>query len=105
MATDIRIAATSADGGRLLLGDADVELRGGRIAAGLAAGFLDRLDGGAMALIGNANSPLYNAALGGGSYAPGAGTLVSARSLTLRYGQYALFQNTGVAGVKSAAVM
>ena len=59
----------------------------------------------ALQLIGNGNSPLYNPQLGGGFYAPGATTTVAARSLTVRFGGYALFQNTGLPGISSGVVL
>lgn len=108
-ASDIRIVATSGGGGRVLMPDADVELRGTRIAAGLATGFIDALAAGgagvASTLVNNANSALYNANLGGGFYDQSAGTLLSARSLTVRYGDYALFQNTALPGSSAGVVL
>ena len=108
-ARSIMVAATSAAGGRLLFDDADLELRGGRVAAGLAPGFIGVLSSGgtevASGFVGNGNSTLYNANLGGGSYASGASTILTARTLTIRYADYALFQNTGVAGLTSGAVL
>ena len=109
VARSIMVAATSAAGGRLLFDDADLELRGSRIAAGLAPGFVSALATGgtdvASGFVNNANSALYNASLGGGFYAPGASTILAARTLTVRYGDYALFQNTAVAGLTSGAVL
>ncbi|MDJ0276641.1 filamentous hemagglutinin N-terminal domain-containing protein [Sphingomonas sp. 2R-10] len=110
-AATIHLIATSDAGGRLLLGDNDLDLRGNRIAAGLAPGFLDTLAPGdagraqAQALIGNPNSPLYNAQLGGGFFAPDATTMIAARSLSVRFGDYALFQNTAVPGRSSGVVV
>jgi len=110
-AATIHLVSTSSAGGRLLLDGADVELRGDRIAAGFASGFLDTLQPGAAgqlqarALIGDPNSPLYNPLLGGLAYAPDATTTLSARSLTVRFADYALFQNTGVGGNTSGVVL
>ncbi len=110
-ASAIHVAATSAAGGRLLFDTADLDLRGNRIAVGLGAGFLNRLNDDATVtevvagLVGNANSALYNANLGGGAYDPSASTTVSAHSLTVRYGDYALFQNTGVARTNTGIVL
>jgi filamentous hemagglutinin family protein len=110
-ASAIHVAATSTAGGRLLFDTADLDLRGNRIAVGLGAGFLNLLNDDATVtqvvagLVGNANSALYNANLGGGTYDPSAPTTVSAHSLTVRYGDYALFQNTGVARTNTGIVL
>ena len=110
-ASDIRVTATSAAGGRLLFNDADLDLRGDRIAVGLAPGFLDGLTPGeagraqALAYINDGNSALYNAGLGGGFYDPAATTIVSAHTLNVRFADFALFQNTGVPGRFSGAVL
>ena len=103
-AANIHVVATRDGGGRLLFDGSDVELRGNRIAMGLAPGFIDTLQPGnagliqAQSLISNGNSALYNAQLAGGFYDPSATTTLSARSLTVRFGDYALFQNTAVPG-------
>ncbi|WP_294202362.1 filamentous hemagglutinin N-terminal domain-containing protein [uncultured Sphingomonas sp.] len=103
-AANIHVVATRDGGGRLLFDGSDVELRGSRIAMGLAPGFIDTLQPGnagliqAQSLISNGNSALYNAQLAGGFYDPSATTTLSARSLTVRFGDYALFQNTAVPG-------
>ncbi|WP_433910753.1 filamentous hemagglutinin N-terminal domain-containing protein [Sphingomonas yabuuchiae] len=103
-AANIHVVATRDGGGRLLFDGSDVELRGNRIAMGLAPGFIDTLQPGnagliqAQSLISNGNSTLYNVQLGGGFYDPAATTTLSARSLTVRFGDYALFQNTAVPG-------
>ncbi|MCC2975697.1 filamentous hemagglutinin N-terminal domain-containing protein [Sphingomonas sp. PL-96] len=110
-AETIRVEATSSGGGRLLLDGADLELRGNRIAVGLGASFLDTLLPGepgktqAVALVGNPNSALYNSQLGGGFYDPNATTTVAARTLTVRFGDYALFQNTAIPGQTSGVVL
>ena len=110
-ASDIRVHATPTAGGRLLFGDANLDLRGMRIAVGLAPGFLDALAPGeagraqARAFVGDGNSALYNAGLGGGFYDPSATTIISARSLNLAFTDYALFQNTGVPGRFSGVVL
>jgi filamentous hemagglutinin family protein len=110
-AETIRVEATSSGGGRLLLDGADLELRGNRIAVGLGASFLDTLLPGepgkaqAVALVGNPNSALYNSQLGGGFYDPNATTTVAARTLTVRFGDYALFQNTAIPGRTSGVVL
>ncbi|PTQ65181.1 filamentous hemagglutinin family protein [Sphingomonas sp. PP-CE-3G-477] len=103
-ANAIHVVATRDGGGRLLFDGSDVELRGTRIAIGLAPGFISTLQPGAagiaqaQSLIGNGNSALYNPQLGGGFYDPGSTTTLSARSLTVRFGDYALFQNTAIPG-------
>ncbi len=110
-ASAIHVATTSVAGGRLLFDTADLDLRGNRIAVGLGAGFLNLLNDDATVtqvvagLVGNANSALYNANLGGGAYDPSAPTTVSAHSLKVRYGDYALFQNTGVARTNTGIVL
>lgn len=110
-AATIHLIATSDAGGRLLLGDNDLDLRGNRIAAGLTTGFLDTLQPGdagraqAQALIGNPNSALYNTQLGGGFFAPDATTMIAARSMSVRFGDYALFQNTAVPGRSSGVIV
>ncbi|MGY4398467.1 filamentous hemagglutinin family protein [Sphingomonas sp. UYAg733] len=110
MAREINVVATSTAGGRLLFDTADLELRGSRIAVGVAPGFIDGLNGVSFdqvitGFVGNANSPLYNANIGGGFYDAAAPTTVAAHSLTVRYGDYALFQNTGAAGQSSGVVL
>lgn len=103
-ATSLHVIATSSAGGRLLVEGADLDLRANRIAVGLAPGFIDTLVDGpeglaqANALIGNPNSSLYNPLLGGGFYDPDATVTVAARSMSLRIGEYALFQNTAIPG-------
>ncbi len=103
-ANAIHVVATRDAGGRLLFDGSDVELRGSRIAVGLAPGFIDTLQPGAaglaqaQALIGDGNSALYNPQLGGGFYDLNATTTLSARTLTVRFGDYALFQNTAIPG-------
>ena len=110
-ARTIRVVATSSAGGRLLFDDAALELRGDRIAVGLGAGFVDTLSDGpegiaqAAALLGSGNSALYNSQLGGGAYDPAATTTLSARTLTVRFGDYALIQNTAVPGRFSGVVL
>gem|GEM_PF-1715826 len=110
-AQTIHVVATSDAGGRIYAEGADVELRGNRIAVGLAPGFIDTLQPGdagseqAAALIGNANSALYNPLLGATVYSPDATTTLAARSLTVRFGDYALFQNTGIPGSTSAVTL
>ncbi|MDB5695994.1 MAG: Filamentous hemagglutinin family N-terminal protein [Sphingomonas bacterium] len=106
-ASVIRVTATATAGGRLLFDTADLDLRGSRIGVGQADAFLNPIGFGSATglsaadvgaqFVGNPNSSLYNATFGGSPYAPDT-NLVSARSLTVRYTDYALFQNTGVPG-------
>jgi filamentous hemagglutinin family protein len=110
MANAIWVRATPTAGGRLLFGDANLDLRGDRIAVGLSDGFVDDLQGASVEsvitnFVGNANSALYNATLGGGGYDAAAPILVSANSMTVHYGQYALFQNTGPARTSTGVVL
>ncbi|WP_169715670.1 beta strand repeat-containing protein [Sphingomonas mucosissima] len=110
-AQTLHVVATSDAGGRLYVDGADLELRANRIAVGLAPGFIDTLQPGeagiaqAAALIGNANSALYNPLLGGAAYAPDATTTLAARSLTVRFGDYALFQNSAIPGQNSGVTL
>jgi hypothetical protein len=104
-ATTLRIAATTDAGGRILVPGVDLDLRADRIGAGLDASFLSTLgltpggipaaaDAVARTYVANSNSTLYDANFfGAGIYT--APTLVTARSMTVRYTDYALFQNTG----------
>ena len=128
-ATIIRIEATATGGGgRILLGatqpgttnpdpgSANLELRGTKIGVGQAQGFLQSLgllSGGApldsatvsAQFIGNANSTLYNAVIGGAPYNPVDQVLLSARTLTVRVGDYALIQNTGSTGTSAGTIL
>ena len=113
-ASAIRVAATSDAGGRLLFDTADLDLRGARIGVGQASGFLDAIGVGSAAgqtpeavttaFVGNPNSALYNPAFGGVTY-PALSALVTARSLTVRYSDYALFQNTSAPGQNSGVAL
>ena len=99
LASVIAIAAESSGGGRLLAGDANLDLRGVYIGLGQAA-FLGQIGlapgsspqpNGTInnVYIGNPNSTLYRAP------APYSDRIVlTANRLTVTYGQYALFQNT-----------
>jgi hypothetical protein len=105
----IQVVASPDAGGRLLFEGANLELRGRRIGVGQSAGFLDTIGfdeatGQPVAqveslYVGNANSSLYNSTFGGSPYTPTGVTLVSANTLTVRYTDYALFQNTGAPGL------
>ncbi len=128
-ASIIRVEATATGGGgRILLGatqpgttnpdpgSANLELRGTKIGVGQSQGFLQTLGllfGGtpldsatvSAQFIGNANSTLYNASIGGAPYNPADQVLLSARTLTVRVGDYALIQNTGVTGTSAGTVL
>ena len=111
----IEVVATPDAGGRLLFDTADLELRGTRIGVGLATGFLDPIGFGTDtglpvgqvigSYVSNANSSLYNPTFGGALYTPGNVTLISAGTLTVRYADYALFQNTGTPGTNAGVVL
>lgn len=111
-ASEIRIVTQPSGGGRLLMGDAALELRGTRIAQG-QANLTDRLlNGGGLSaeqasaqFTSNPNSPLYAPVLGGRPYEAGAATTISAGRLTVAYDVFALFQNTGPTGFNSGAVI
>lgn len=100
MASIIRIVPTSQAGGRIIV-DGALDLRGMKIGVGLDDGFLNPLGldaGGTPAStqsvqddwILNRNSSLYG--IPGGYANP---LVISAGSITITYGDYALFQNTG----------
>ncbi|MBP2161052.1 MULTISPECIES: filamentous hemagglutinin N-terminal domain-containing protein [Asticcacaulis] len=100
-ASVIRIASTAAAGGRIDVGGALLELRGGAIAAGQADDFLDDLGvnaGGtpldadmvAANYVNQPSSTLYRSRL---PYTDP--LLVRAGSIKLKYKSFALFQNTG----------
>jgi hypothetical protein len=120
-ASVIRVATSaSGTGGRLALGGSNVELRGTKIGVGQDQGFLAALGltPGAAPLpsatvqsgfIGNPRSSLYNAQSGtaaaaGLPYAESNRTIVAARTLTIRVGDYALFQNTGLIGSRGVVL-
>jgi hypothetical protein len=103
----IRIAATQANGGRVLVDGATLELTGERIGVGLDRDFLDavgyRTEPGlsvaqvTQTYVAGPTSTLYNASgLGAAPYSDR--VLVRAGGLKLSYGRYALFQNTGITG-------
>ncbi|KQR81242.1 hypothetical protein ASG07_12335 [Sphingomonas sp. Leaf343] len=114
-ATTLRIAATQGGGGRLLVGDATLDLRAERIGVGLDTDFLSTLgltaggtplatDQVASRYVAQPSSTLYNPSFTGqpGYTDP---VVLTARSLIVRYAQYALFQNTGRAGDTTGAVL
>jgi len=98
------------------MGGANVDLRAARIGVGQDQGFLQAIgmtSGGtpltssavATQYIGNPNSSLYNAGIGGAPYAPAGQSIFTARTLTVRITDYALFQNTSVAGLTRGTVL
>ncbi len=94
---DAAPGGAASGGGRLNFDGNILHLRGDRIAAGQREGFLDVLGGltDAQAVadrfVNNARSALYAAR----QPYPDAPVLVSAKAMSVRYGTYALFQNTG----------
>jgi hypothetical protein len=113
-ATTMRIAATPDAGGRLLVPGVDLDLRADRIGVGQDAAFLATLGltpGGTPAsqdtvetqYIANGASTLYVADNLGGAGAYTNQTVIKADSLTVRYSDYALFQNTGGAAANGGA--
>jgi hypothetical protein len=97
---------------------ANVELRGGRIGVGQDLRFLDAtglgltpgstpISGAAAGslFIGNAGSSLYSAAIAGQPYSDPTAPLFSARTLSIRVTDYALFQNTGTPGSNAGVVL
>ena len=111
-------AAADGTGGRILMSSANLELRAVRIGVGQTLGFLNAvgltssttpLTSAAVGaqFIGNPNSSLYNAAIGPGGlpYTPTTQATIAARTLTVQVTNYALFQNTAVAGLTGGAVL
>ena len=114
-ASVIEVTATATGGGRLLFDGADLKLQGARIGIGQSNGFLtpigfDGVTGQGVAAVSSAyvanpNSSLYNPTLGGTPYQPSGTTLVQARTLTVRFTDYALIQNTGMPGSNGGVVL
>jgi hypothetical protein len=109
-ASFIRIAATVDGGGRLYVDNAALDLRGVRIAVGQDTGFISTVAGQSTAdvvtnFVAQPNSTLYNSqALGaGGLYT--APDLIRTATLSVRFTDYALFQNTGISGQTSGVVI
>lgn len=109
----IRVAATPAEGGRLLVDGAALELTADRIGVGFDRDFLDAIGYRATGLgveqvtreyVARPTSTLYNA---GGLGAPPYTDTVLVRSATLglTYGRYALIQNTGRPGEQRGVVI
>ena len=109
----IRVAATPAEGGRLLVDGAALELTADRIGVGFDRDFLDEIGYRAAGLgveqvtreyVARPTSTLYNAsALGAQPYSDL--VLVQSGTLGLTYGRYALIQNTGRPGEQRGAVI
>jgi hypothetical protein len=98
LASAIAITAQSGGGGRLLAGNANLDLRGERIVLG-QANLVTAVEGRSGAdvsrdLISNPNSILYNVTAGGGGTAFSDLNVLTANSLTVTYSQFAVFQNT-----------
>ena len=103
----IRMAPMNSGGGRILLGNGSLDLRGAKIGVGLDDGFLQSLGllaGGTPVStqvvqqdwIGNLGSTLYG--IPGGYADP---IVISAGTITVTYADYALFQNTGTSSQPS----
>ncbi|HEY0444911.1 MAG TPA: hypothetical protein VGD19_00510 [Allosphingosinicella sp.] len=92
-ASIIRVASTPSAGGRLLMGDANLDLRGARIGVGRDGDLPDlagaSFDSVANGFISNPNSSLY---VSGEPY--GEPTILTADTLSVTYSDFALFQNT-----------
>ena len=98
--------ATPAGGGRIDLPAFNVELRANRMVVGLPS-LRDAVinltpDQVANDFIANANSLLFDAR---GNFAPGVPAILTANSLTVRYRDFALFQNTGTRGAFTGVVL
>ncbi|QGN55298.1 S-layer family protein [Novosphingobium sp. Gsoil 351] len=114
-ATTMRFATTADAGGRVLVPGLALDLRADRIGMGLDASFLATLGltpGGSPAApatvatdyVARGSSTLYVAdAFGAAVYT--SPTILSASSVTVRYSDYALFQNTGGSAINSGAVL
>ena len=112
LAASIQIVPTATAGGRLLFDTANLDLRGERIGAGQSALLAQLFAGGGLSaadassrFVTNPDSSLYNALVDGQAYALTARTVISANTLTVRYGTFALFQNTGTVGTQTGAVL
>ncbi len=108
-------ATTSADaGGRILLPNATVELRAAKIifalgASGTPGGLIDQArnlsaDAVANMFVSRPDSVLYNP-IPGYTQTDAGRTILSATKLTIRYTDFALFQNTAPAGLTAGLVL
>lgn len=112
-ASVLRVAATADGGGRITVPGVNLILRADTIGVGQDAGFLDALgvsgdtpldrDAVATQFVGNSLSSLYHANRGGVLYTRP--DLITAASLTVRYSNFALFQNTGLAPINSGVTL
>ncbi|WP_164857375.1 filamentous hemagglutinin N-terminal domain-containing protein [Sphingomonas crocodyli] len=108
-ASFIRVAATSGGGGRLYMGDADLDLRAIRVAVGQDAGFISVIDDLAVGEVVNRfvaqpSSALFSPINGGGQ-AYTLQDLVKASSMSISFTDYALFQNTGLSSDTAGVVL
>jgi len=109
----LRVATTSGGGGRLLVDGGTLELRADAIGVGMDTGFLDAIgvkDGTpaievATRYVAQPGSALYNATLGNPLGLYGDPVTVQAGRLVVRYGGFALFQNTGHSGTTGGVVL
>ncbi|PZU10122.1 filamentous hemagglutinin N-terminal domain-containing protein [Sphingomonas sp.] len=114
-ASILRVATTAANGGRLLVDGATLDLRADSIGVGLDGGFLDAIGIRGAAPIAAAdvasrfvsqpNSSLYNATLGNAQGIYSDPLTVQAGRLIVRYANFALFQNSGQPGTQSGLVI
>jgi hypothetical protein len=107
-ASIIRVAATAAGGGRLLVDTADLDLRGTRIVAGQDAGFISTVANASVTtaasnFVAQPNSSLYSAAVGGGTIYT-APIIIKANAISVSYTDFALFQNTGLTGQTAGVI-
>ena len=107
LASSIIATTQATGGGRLILPGATLELRAGRVIFGLAGLVSDTriLTPSLVALtfVSRPDSRLYNS-IGGYDQINGA-VLLQAGALTLRYTDFALFQNTAPAGLNTGVVL
>ena len=59
----------------------------------------------ATQFVNRSSSALYNPSISDPFYAPAASTFLTANTLTVQYGSFALFQNTGTPGISSGIVL
>jgi len=115
-ADTLRIAATADGGGRIAVGAATLDLRANRVVAGVDQGLAAALGltpGGtpeatqlvATRFVAQPGSNLYNAAAGVPQGLFTDRTLITAGRLVVRYGAFALFQNTGLPGISSGVTL
>ena len=108
-ASFIRVAATAGGGGRLYMGDADLDLRAIRVAVGQDAGFITTIANLAVTdvvnqFVAQPSSALFSPLNGGGQLYT-VQDLVKASSLSIIFTDYALFQNTGLSSDTAGVVL